>query len=462
MPVFGAYHNTHLWHPYFEYTSANDVGRLAVVARIPAEYQLTTSLPQTETVENGRRTVRGASTEPNFLAALIFDRDWQPTARTIQGVRFETFTTARFLQSPDSLAAAFATVYPLMRRRFGPLRSGYVGAVEDRTLGRGGFRVRMNDLIVAGEGGGELASRGPLPSAAFAHEVAHSWTMNATGPAANFLREGWAQYVEALAVEHLFGREPATTLLEIARSGYLAGPDGKQSILGDPDNGRLHYTKGLWIFTMLERTLGRPAFDRGMRSFVTRFGGPAGHQELARSLSTAAGRAVEPFLLPWLRSRTIPDVVASMAGSRVMLAQRQAGARFDLPLELSLETESGVLRRTIHLTANADAELDAGVPVTTVRVDPDHRMLLRRHEGEVARFELVAPDARRVSLLGLSQPPLPAADTAGKWVVEVPLTEGRYFWAWMVDGKPEVPGQATDSNHYGVRIVKPLRPVIVP
>jgi hypothetical protein len=276
-PAFGANHNTHLWHPFFEYTSANDIGQLAVVARIPAEYRLTTSLSQAETVANGWRIVRGTSEQPSFLATLIFDREWQPTVRTVQGVRFETFTTPGFLQSPDSLAAMFATVYPLLRDRFGPLRSGYLGAVEDRTIGRGGFRVRMNDLIVAGQGGGSLASPGPLPAAAFAHEVAHAWTMNATGPAANFLREGWAQYVEALAVEHFYGAEAAATLREIARSGYLAGPDGKQSILADSDNGRLHYTKGLWIFTMLERTLGRRAFDRGIRSFV------AGYRELAHS-----------------------------------------------------------------------------------------------------------------------------------------------------------------------------------
>jgi hypothetical protein len=131
---------------------------------------------------------------------------------------------------------------------------------------------------------------------------------------------------------------------------------------------------------------------------------------------------VGPFLLPWLSSRTIPDVTVSIAGSRVTLSQRQPGERFDLPVEVRLETALGPVLRLVHLK----------------------------------------PAAKHVMLLGLSQPPLPAADTAGVWVVEVPLTEGRYFWAWSVDGKAEMPGQTTDSTRYGVRVVRSLRSIDVP
>jgi hypothetical protein len=32
----------------------------------------------------------------------------------------------------------------------------------------------------------------------------------------------------------------------------------------------------------------------------------------------------------------------------------------------------------------------------------------------------------------------------------------------MIDGKPEMPGQTTDSTRYGIRIVRPLRAIGLP
>ena len=80
--------------------------------------------------------------------------------------------------------------------------------------------------------------------------------------------------------------------------------------------------------------------------------------------------------------------------------------------------------------------------VTDARVDPDHYFLLRRHFGETVRFELpvsAVPDAKVVELTGnLAPKPVPATRAGDVWVVELPLTEGRYVWQWRVDG--QVPG----------------------
>ena len=54
-PAFGAFHNTDVWHPFFDYLSANDMASITATVRVPAEYQLTTTIPQTDSVRDGVR-----------------------------------------------------------------------------------------------------------------------------------------------------------------------------------------------------------------------------------------------------------------------------------------------------------------------------------------------------------------------------------------------------------------------
>lgn len=484
-PAFGAYHNTDGWLPFFGYDSGNHFARIMATVRIPAAYRLTTSLPQTESVANGVRTVIGRSIHPAFIVALAFDRDWRvetSTVRTAVGpVRVETFLTPDFRFSHDTLAKVVRRVYDLLGRRFGEPQapSRYIALVANRALGRGGFSVRMNNLVVSGAGATRLDEPVLAPSYVLAHEISHGWTMSASGFAANMLQEGWATFAEGTLLGDVFGaaaerafwernRTSYTTGLE--RAGIGAGFEGKQSILGSPDNGRIHYTKGSWVFRSLEHALGQAVFDRGMREYIAlrEQGKPAGYEEFIAAMSHASGRDMTPFILPWLAGTYVPDVEARVEAQRVIVSQNQPDLVFDLPLDLALVTASGdTVRRAVRLTHRADTldVSDAGT-VRDVRVDRDHHFLLKRHYGEMVRFELpasVAPNAKTVELTGnFLGKPFPATRQGDAWVAELPLTEGRYIWQWRVDGampndeatlaaatSPASPGALT-----GVRVVK--------
>jgi len=110
---------------------------------------------------------------------------------------------------------------------------------------------------------------------------------------------------------------------------------------------------------------------------------------------------------------------------------------FDLPLDVALTTGNGVVRRAVHLTRRAGTtDVSALGTVSEVRVDPDHHFLIRRHWGDTARFELVAPDAKSVELIGgFMSKPVAAVREGDVWRVTLPLTEGRYVYQWRVDGK---------------------------
>jgi hypothetical protein len=485
-PRFGALENTDAWMPFFNYDSGNNFAPLSVTVTIPAAYKLTTSVPQTERVEGDVRIVHGESLHPQFLLSLIYDKDWRSTTTQIGTLRFETLVTPQFRFSHDSLAALVAREYRLLVPRFGePQRpSRYLVAVENRDLKGAGFTVRMNNAVVAGDNVTRLDDPWLGPSGAFAHEVAHGWTMDASGLAANFLQEGWATFAEAMVLGDIYGSDMQRAMWERLRSAYIGGQDrsgflggfeGRQGLLSDPDNGRIHYYKGSWILHQLEHVLGAAVFDRGMRAYAEHAGyGRNGYEELIADLSAAAGHDVSSLVMPWLTEKYIPDVDARVQGSSLIVTQRQPGAPFDLPLDVELLKNGGTVRRAVHLTTRADTiDVRALGPVSDARVDPDHHFLIRRHWGDTARFQLRAPNAKSVELTGsFLTKPIAATRVAGAtpadslWQVDVPLTEGRYVWVWRVDGKaPPDETALADARRppgdlearAGVRVVRPVR-----
>ena len=473
-PAFGAYHNTDIWHPAFDYISANHLGPITATVRIPAEYHLTTTVPQTVTVTGVSRTVRADSRHPAFLLALIWDKDWQPKTTDFGTFVFESFLTPGFRHSHDTLAARTKAVYDLLAPRFGEPQfpSRYLAVVEDRALGpSGNFNVRMNNAAISPGGGGSLGS---ITGQIFAHETGHAWTINSTGLGSNFLHEAWAKYVESLALRAEFGPEAEADYWDLQWSNYMVGNDrrgwqggfeGRQSILEDFDNGRIHYMKGSWILRAAAWVMGDSVFNQGMRYYIEEMvRAPGSYETLITAWSRAAGRDVSGFVMPWLRSRWVPRVEAKVEGGRLIVTQVQPGETFELPkLEVELATTTDTVIRMLDLVGRADT-IDVGNigPVTRVRVDPNHRFLVHREFGEIARFELpasAAPGADSVQLASnflRSGTSLPARREGDRWVVEVPLLEGNYAYVWLTPGDPRGQRASSDPVRSGTRQVRPI------
>ena len=120
-----------------------------------------------------------------------------------------------------------------------------------------------------------------------AHELAHSWSGNLVTNATwsdFWLNEGVTTYVEGRIMEALYGAKRAQILEvlgwrelqdEIKR---LGGPSSPDTVLHldlkgrDPDDGAttIPYEKGAALLRLIERTVGRPAFDAYLQSYVDR------------------------------------------------------------------------------------------------------------------------------------------------------------------------------------------------
>jgi aminopeptidase N len=139
------------------------------------------------------------------------------------------------------------------------------------------------------------------------HELAHSWSGNLVTNATwrdFWLNEGFTTYLENRIQEEVYGREQALMeqvldrreiekdLRDFAPADQILHID----LTGrDPDEGCTHvpYIKGALFLRQIEHTVGRPAFDRFLRSYFDHFA--------FRSITSAEA-------LDYLRSELAPPV----------------------------------------------------------------------------------------------------------------------------------------------------------
>ena len=205
LPDSGHVRKQYFWHPFFDFSSGGDRAVFGITARIPSEYRLATSVPQTEALQGPHRVVRGRTIQPAFALTLLYDRGWSQRSRRLGPVKFDVFATPDFDPPVTEVMKEFEDVYRFLSRRFGVPRLGSFAVAQGRARGSTGWRFASNQTMVAGARAA-MIDGGDTPTASFAHEVAHLWTQGA-GPAANFVREGWAIFVETALLRARLGED---------------------------------------------------------------------------------------------------------------------------------------------------------------------------------------------------------------------------------------------------------------
>jgi hypothetical protein len=432
----------YFWYPSFDLHSPGDRADVEIRVESPEGVRVATGLPQEEAVVGGKRITTARSERPVSGVSLLYDEGWMRELHTQEGMEVELLLTPGFEPGAEALLSAAEEAHRVLRARYGDPADRRVTLVNGRARDGGGWHFRSNGLVVGNGTQAAIHRGGVLPRSWLAHELAHGWT-HPIGAAANLLSEGWAMFAEGQVVEERFGVAAAEAYWEHLRNVYHRdGFEGRASLLEDPDNGGIAYYKGAWVFRMLQEILGDTVLNAGLRSWMA--GSVEGGGDLegfVAALSRAADRDVEALLRPWLVERRIPDIRAEVAGDRVILVQQ--GPVFHLPLEVELETDSGIERRRVELReARTELVLGRAGSVLDIRIDPDRRLLLHRHRGEWVTFELEAQEASTVELLGdFTRRPIPAERVGDRWRVELPLAEGRYAFWWGVDGDHRYQGE---------------------
>lgn len=370
--AFGHIRNQYFWHPFFSFSSPNDRADFSIYCTIPKAYHLATSLPQKESIAGDLRIIEARSENPTFGLSLYYDKDWEVTTFKKDQIDMVVYATKDFLPKKEVLFAEFSKNYDTLQNHFGQPLSNYFGIVQDRASGNG-WKNRSNSIVIAGEKGSILITDKPNPRATFGHEVAHGWT-NPTGPATNFLTEGWATYAESLLLSSVYGDSIINKFFESQKSNYINGKYNTNiSLWEDYSNSGVSYSKGSWLFYMLANQLGKKNLSAAMTNFIK--SGDQSVQSFTNQISRTAGKNMEPMLLGWLKSKEIP--LLSIQQSANSLNILQSGDIFIFPLEIKLKLKNGTyLTRIVEINSKEqllpikDAEIDSFI------IDPDHKVLL--------------------------------------------------------------------------------------
>ncbi|RZM23001.1 MAG: hypothetical protein EOO88_27585, partial [Pedobacter sp.] len=334
--AYGHLRNQYYWHPFFGFSSPNDRADFTIQCTIPKAYHLATSLPQRETESGELRRITAKSEIATFGLSLYYDIDWQVSRTTKDQLEMVIYATPNFSPTTDVLVQQFSSDIDTLQKYFGRPIGSYLAIVQDRSS-TSGWKNRSNNMVVAGASGSTLITDRPNPRAVFGHEIAHGWT-SPSGPATNFLMEGWATYAESLLLSSVYGDSIITRFFASQKQNYLDGKfDGNRSLWEDYNNSGVSYSKGAWLFYMLENQLGREKLSSAMRSFVS--SGRQSIDSFISEVSKSAGKDMAPFILPWLKSRQIPELSATRSAKGITV--RQMGDVFIFNLEIIISLKNG-------------------------------------------------------------------------------------------------------------------------
>jgi hypothetical protein len=374
---FGHIRNQYFWHPMFGFNSTGDQADFQVLVRMPKEYSLTTSLPQTGHIEGTERVVEARSVQHPFALTLAYDREWKILSEQAGGVRLELFVTPAFQPDPAAIVQEFRQVHSLLAGRFGEPGNGYVAVVQLRADPGDYWHFNSNQAVFAAGSPGFFSVKDKNPGANLAHEIGHFWT-SGSGPAANFLREGWATYVESLALEHEYGADTAKLFWKQHARNYFDRYDGRMALWESGNETNLNYDKGSWVFRMLEGAVGTKAFQQAMTEFSRRsLAGTADWETLVDCLQkqTIPDFDTRRFLLPWLKEKRAPRLSAQTQGRTVTILQSEPA--FMLPVTVEAATSQGIERHLVWIRERK-TDIQFADVVSAVRIDPDEVLLLSR------------------------------------------------------------------------------------
>jgi hypothetical protein len=371
---YGHVRNQYFWHPFFDFASPNDRADFIITATISAEYQLSSSLAQHDQIIADKRQITGKSDHPTFALSLYYDKHWKLNEIKKDGLLFSIYATDEFTPNTTELFNTYTATYENLKDEFGSPKAKYFSVVQDRSSGGNGWKNRSNNSIIAAKSGSYLIQNGANPRAVFGHEVAHAWT-TPVGPAANFLSEGWATYAESRILSKIYGKESKTRFFESQQENYFSRNfNGHASLLDDYSNSGVSYSKGTWLFYMLEHQLGEASFLKAMRQFIE--SNEHTIEQFIASMNNYSKRDLNKQLKAWLTSKSVPKLSAKFTKSQIQLFQLDEIFSFPLEIEIRLKGGSAYIKEIYienktHLITIPEGDISA------IEIDPLNKVLLQ-------------------------------------------------------------------------------------
>lgn len=307
-----------------------------VIANTPVKIQKTTGKTRTTTFE----TTPIMST---YLLAFATGEVEFKESKTKRGVTVRTYATPDNVEMTEfALDCAvkilefyeeyFGIEYPLAKCDMIALPDFASGAMENWGL----ITYREHTLLVD-EANTTLGTK-QYVAMVVAHELAHQWFGNLVTMrwwTDLWLNEGFASWIEYLAVDHLFPEWEMWTQFNVDEQQQALKLDALEHThpievpVNHPDEIRsifdaISYSKGASVIHMLHEYMGAEDFRKGLRHYLTTHAySNTDTVDLWQALEEVSGKPVKEFMHAWTTQPGFPVVHATIEEKSVELRQER-------------------------------------------------------------------------------------------------------------------------------------------
>jgi aminopeptidase N len=437
-------------------------GNTAWYPRVPerlASYRLSLELPAGQRALVAGTLVSQEETGARYRARFEFPHPGEPIdllagpyqveERSLDGVggrriALRTWFHPRVADLSGAYLDALARYFELYERWIGPYPFDSFSVVSSPLPT--GFGMPALTYL------GESVLRLPfIRDTSLGHEVLHNWWGNSVYP--DYRRGNWSEGLTTFMADYAYKEQQGEEAARAMRLAWLRditavapGEDFPVAEFTSRTHGTsqiVGYNKPAMFFFVLRESIGREAFDAGLRRFYReqRFR-TASWDDLRRAFEAEAGRGLEPFFHQWLTRPGAPELWLAAAGAApagggwraaVTLAQRDPVFRLALPLRFELEG-GGAATRVVDISEReSKVELELPARPLAVQLDPEFRALRR-----------LAPDEAPPIMTGLMIDPAAGylvLEEGKEWRAAAALIASR-----ILDAKPAAPAASLSGD----------------
>ena len=379
--------------------------------------------------ESGLKIVEFESTPKmsTYILAFLVGEFEHLQARTKDGVLVRVFTTpgkkaqAKFalevgIKCLEFYNSYFGIDYPLPVLDMIAIPDFAAGAMENW----GAVTYRESTLLIDEERSSTANKQ--WVALVIAHELAHMWFGNLVTLkwwTHLWLNEGFASFIEYLAIDHIFPDWDIWTQFVSHEMGVAFQLDALNNThpievsVGHPAEiseifDKVSYSKGASILRMLHEYLGSAVFQKGLQHYLKRHAyGNAQTEDLWQALEEISGKPVAKVMKNWTSKPGHPLVTVVAQGKKLRLTQsrffsspifkRESKDKTIWKIPLRTQASPGRLelldKKTINIDKPKDGQwlkLNSG-EVSFVRVDYPYEYL-KKLETAIKNGHLSAPD----------------------------------------------------------------------
>lgn len=315
------------------------------VHSVPGEAVVSNTPIKKQATKDGRQVTQFETTPhmSTYLLAFVTGHMEYLEAKTKHGVTVRTYATpANVAFTQFALETAVKTLefyedyfsipYPLAKCDMIALPDFASGAMENW----GCITYREHALLVDPEN--TTLGTKQWVAMVVAHELAHQWFGNLVTMrwwTDLWLNEGFASWIEYLAVDHMFPEWNMWTQFVVDEQQQALKLDSLEHThpievqVNHPDEIRsifdaISYSKGASVIHMLHEYLGPDVFRDGLRHYLDRHKyGNTDTVDLWQALEEISGKPVKAFMHAWTSQSGFPVVHAAVSDSDVSLRQER-------------------------------------------------------------------------------------------------------------------------------------------